>query len=385
MRQAPLGHDRAAAGDDAGHPVGSQRHILQAYAGVNGKVVHALLGLLDQGVAEQFPGKVLGLAIDLLQRLVDRHGADRHRRVAQDPLAGLVDVLAGGEVHQGVAAPARGPHQLLDFLLDRGGDRRVADVGVDLHPEVAADDHRLQFRMVDVGRDDGAAAGHLIAHELGGDRLGDRGPEGLAGVASQQLLVARIFAQLLQAVVLADRDELHLRGDGTRPGVVHLRDVGPGLRAARRADVLETQGGQFGVFGAGAAVVRARAVQPLGVAALVDPGATPIRQTPGQVDGRFRIGVRAGGVINRDRRILFRHSGSHGRTLRDLAQWHADIRPRSLDIALPGVRERAGNLRGDRGGLANKRLGNGTHKTTSAALRGRGARTARSPGSTPTE
>ena len=58
-----------------------------------------------------------------------------------------------------VSAPQRvAQRHLLDLLLDRGGDRRVADVGVDLHQEVAADDHRLALGMVDVGRDDRAPA-----------------------------------------------------------------------------------------------------------------------------------------------------------------------------------------------------------------------------------
>ena len=137
VRQAPLGHDRAAARDDAGDALGGQRDVAQQHAGVDGEVVDALLGLLDQRVAVDLPGEVLGLAADLLERLVDRHGADRHRRVAQDPLARLVDVLAGREVHDRVGAPAGRPRHLLDLLLDRGGDRRVADVGVDLHQEAA--------------------------------------------------------------------------------------------------------------------------------------------------------------------------------------------------------------------------------------------------------
>jgi hypothetical protein len=117
VRQAPLGHDRAAAADDAGHAVGGQRHVAQQHAGVDGEVVDALFGLLDQRVAEDFPGQVLGLAVDLFQRLIDRHGADRHRRVADDPFAGFVDVLAGGQVHHRVAAPADRPGHLLDFFL----------------------------------------------------------------------------------------------------------------------------------------------------------------------------------------------------------------------------------------------------------------------------
>jgi hypothetical protein len=79
VRQTPLGHDRAAAADDAGHAVGGHRDVAQQHAGVDGEVIDALLGLFDQRVAEDFPGQVLGLAVDLFQRLVDRHGTDRHR------------------------------------------------------------------------------------------------------------------------------------------------------------------------------------------------------------------------------------------------------------------------------------------------------------------
>jgi hypothetical protein len=47
-----------------------------------------------------------------------------------------MDVLAGGKVHHSVRAPLGRPAHLLDFLLDAGGDRAVADVGIDLHQEV---------------------------------------------------------------------------------------------------------------------------------------------------------------------------------------------------------------------------------------------------------
>ena len=79
VRQTPFGEDRAAARDDAGHALGGHRHVGEPHPGVDGEVVHALLGLLDQGVAEDFPGQVLGLAVHFFQRLVDRHRADRDR------------------------------------------------------------------------------------------------------------------------------------------------------------------------------------------------------------------------------------------------------------------------------------------------------------------
>ena len=176
MGEAPLGHDRAAARDDAGHPravCGTKRSNT---AGVDGEVIHALFGLLDEGVAEDFPSEVFDASVDLFEGLIDRHGADRDRGIADDPLAGGVDVLAGGQVHDRVGAPLGGPAHLFDLLVDGGSHRRVADVGVDFHQEVAADDHRFGFRMVDVGRDDGATGRDLLANEFGGDIVRDLCP-----------------------------------------------------------------------------------------------------------------------------------------------------------------------------------------------------------------
>ena len=165
-RQAPLRHDRAAARNDAGDAVGGQRHIGEPHAGMDGEIIHALFALLDQRVLVDFPVELDRIAIDLFQRLVDRHGPDRHRRIAQNPFARVVDVAAGGKVHHRVGAPADRPHHLLDLFLDRRGDGGVADIGVDLHQEVAADDHRLEFAVIDVAGDDRAAARDLVAHEF---------------------------------------------------------------------------------------------------------------------------------------------------------------------------------------------------------------------------
>src|SRR5438034_5012570 len=48
MRQAPFGHNTAAAADDAGHAMRRERNEAQQHAGVNGEVINALLGLLDR-------------------------------------------------------------------------------------------------------------------------------------------------------------------------------------------------------------------------------------------------------------------------------------------------------------------------------------------------
>ena len=105
MREAPLRDDRAAARDDAGDAPGGHRDVAQQHAGVDGEVVHALLGLLDQRVAIDLPGQLLGPAADFLERLIDRHRADRHGRVADDPLARLVDVACRSRDPSTVSAP----------------------------------------------------------------------------------------------------------------------------------------------------------------------------------------------------------------------------------------------------------------------------------------
>ena len=168
MREAPLGENRTAARHDAGQALGRHRDVAQQHAGVDGEVIDALLGLLDQRVAIDLPGQIFGTAADFFERLVDRHRADRHRRVADDPFARFVDVLAGRQVHHRVGAPQRRPAQLLDFFFDRRRDGGVADVGVDLHQEVAADDHRLELRVIDVGGNDRSAARDFVADEIRG-------------------------------------------------------------------------------------------------------------------------------------------------------------------------------------------------------------------------
>ena len=53
--QAPGCHDRAAPADDAGDPLDRERDVAQQHAGVHGHVVHALLALLNHGVAVDLP------------------------------------------------------------------------------------------------------------------------------------------------------------------------------------------------------------------------------------------------------------------------------------------------------------------------------------------
>src|SRR5258706_7730860 len=99
MSETPLGHDRATSTYDPRRPTSSHRDVRKPHAGVYGEVINALLGLFDQSVAKDFPGQLLSFAANFFQGLVDRHGADWHRRVAYDPFAGGVNVLTCREIH----------------------------------------------------------------------------------------------------------------------------------------------------------------------------------------------------------------------------------------------------------------------------------------------
>ena len=143
MGQHPFRHDRPAATDDAANAVHGEVNISKAHTGMDGEIVDPLLALLDQRVAVDLPCQVFGHAIDLFERLIDRHRPDRHGGITDDPFAGIVNVAACGEVHNIVRAPARRPDHFVNFFLNAGGDGGVADIGVDLDEEVAANDLRL--------------------------------------------------------------------------------------------------------------------------------------------------------------------------------------------------------------------------------------------------
>src|SRR5690348_15581006 len=99
MREAPFGKDRSAARHDSGDALGGQRNVSEPNAGMDGEIIDALFALLDERVAVNLPGQLFGNSADLLQRLIDRHRANRHRRVTNDPFAYGVNMPAGGQVH----------------------------------------------------------------------------------------------------------------------------------------------------------------------------------------------------------------------------------------------------------------------------------------------
>src|SRR5690606_15599784 len=120
-------------------------------------------------------------------------------------------------------------------------------------------------------------------------------------------------------LVLADRDELHFRGDDAAAGVVHLGYVGTGQRATRHRTVAETHGVELRVVFALAAEFRRQPGQRLGVAALGDPLRAQRAQATSEVDRRGRVGIGAGAVIDRQWGVVLAAEQGRGRRQADLS------------------------------------------------------------------
>ena len=172
-----------------------------------------------------------------------------------------MDVLTGGKIHHGICAPFGSPTHLLDLFLDARSDSAVADVGIDLHKEVAADNHRFALGVINVNRNDGAARGDFCTDELGRDLFWnalrettkDRGRIlAVRKLARTRMLLIENIADIIishlghlrAAHVLTDCDELHL---GRDDALLRIPQLGNRLALARaeRSAALPKQTGEF--------------------------------------------------------------------------------------------------------------------------------------------
>src|SRR5215471_4479074 len=142
--------------------------MLAQDASVDGHVVYALLGLLFDDFEHQVHGEVFWTA-HTGDGLVNRNRAYRNWRGFDDGFADFRNVAAGREVHHGVGAIVDRVMEFFQLLVNVGSGGRVADVRIDFAFECDADAHRLEIAMMNVGGDDGAAAGDLATDELGLD------------------------------------------------------------------------------------------------------------------------------------------------------------------------------------------------------------------------
>ena len=84
--------DGTTSRNNSGLAADSHWNVWKKNTGVDGPVINALFSLLNESLPESFPVQVLGDTVNLLESLVDGHSANRNRRVAENPLAGLMDL-----------------------------------------------------------------------------------------------------------------------------------------------------------------------------------------------------------------------------------------------------------------------------------------------------
>ncbi len=280
----PSCHDGSSAAHDSRQAFVDHVGVGAECAGMDGEVVHTLLGLLYERVAVYLPREALHAAVHLFESLVYRHSAYGHRTVADDPFARFVYVGSGGEIHKCVAAPVAAPHGFAYLLLDARRQSRVADVGVELHGEFAAYDHRLRFGMIGIGRDHGASGGHLLSHRFRSD--------------------VALDAESRAVHVLADGHILHFRSDDTSPGEIHLRDAATLFSSQRTVAVGEPYRVERPVGFALTAVFRGDFRQLLEIVAPCVPLFADARESAVDVGGHIRIGINAACVVDVDRFVL---------------------------------------------------------------------------------
>src|SRR5690348_4097024 len=142
----PNGKKRAAAADDSRDAIAHHGEEFAKHAGVDGHVIHALLGLLFDDFEHDINREIFSAA-HARDGFIDRHGADRDGRSLDDSATDFGNVAARGEIHRSVRSVMDGAMEFLEFFVDiRGGDG-VADVRVDFAFEGDADSHWLEIAM----------------------------------------------------------------------------------------------------------------------------------------------------------------------------------------------------------------------------------------------
>ncbi len=125
---------------------------------------------------------------------------------------------------------------------------------------------------------------------------------------------------------------------------MHLRNVATEVRtracAPRPAMQIEAQLCELRIVQPIDAKARRWTVKVDRVGAFADPSCTQRRKPRADIDLHSRIGIRAGRVVNRKRRIVLSAERSRRLALRNLAHWHAQIGTRAFDINLAGLGQR---------------------------------------------
>ena len=143
-------------------------------AAVHRDEVHPLFGVVVHHVQE-----IVGLdvveAVGFGHHLVDGHRAERRRTAGQQGRPDLIQVAAGGQIHDRIRPILQGRGQLGLLLLQVDVVGRGADIGVDLDPHPGADGRGFKPPVLPVGRHRDGALGQPLADDLRGHTFTGRG------------------------------------------------------------------------------------------------------------------------------------------------------------------------------------------------------------------
>ena len=161
----PGGENAASPRDDPREALTGEFHVTVQNARVNRHVVDTLFRLLAEGFVEGVPREGLGL-FHLLERLVDRHGSERHGTVAQHRAADAPRILSDRQVHHRVGAAQQSFAKLFEFCIQIGNLPCRPEIRVHLGAEFLSDHRGLGLAVMDVRGNHGLARGDECAHVL---------------------------------------------------------------------------------------------------------------------------------------------------------------------------------------------------------------------------
>ncbi len=170
----PGGEKGAAPGDHPGDSLFQQRQGGFGNAAMHRDEVHPLFGVVVHHVQE-----IVGLdviqTVGFSHHLVDGHRAERDGTAGQKRHPDLIQVAAGGQIHDRIRPILQGRGQLGLLLLQADVVGRGADIGVDLDPHPGADGRGLKPPVLPVGRHRDGALGQPLADDLRGHAFRGRG------------------------------------------------------------------------------------------------------------------------------------------------------------------------------------------------------------------
>ena len=161
----PGGENAASPRDDPREALTGEFHVTVQNARVNRHVVDTLFRLLAERFVEGVPREGLGL-FHLLERLVDRHGSERHGTVAQHRAADAPRILSDRQVHHRVGAAQQSFAKLFEFRIQIGNLPCRPEIRVHLGAELLPDHRGFGLAVADVRRNHGFARGDEPAHVL---------------------------------------------------------------------------------------------------------------------------------------------------------------------------------------------------------------------------